>query len=187
MHRSIFPCAALLGVAISLAGCGEMVFKRGADPGAMAAAQADCRATGAGDASYVACMEGKGFLVKGSQDSVFVAGVLPGPVVGATAPAPAAGPTPGASAVAPLAGAASGSAPGTPVLPAMAPAAVDPLERVPVGSWWKLGGTPDQLAAAQAKCVGTLGSAHRPAPDSNEVTRAMVDCLRGEGWRGFGN
>lgn len=185
MHRSIFPRATLLGVALCLAGCGEMVFKRGADPGTMAAAQADCRA--AGDAAYVACMEGKGFLVKGSQDSVFVEGVLPGPVAGAAAPAPAAGTTPAVSAVAPSAGAAPATAPGTPAMPAMAPAAVDPLERVPVGSWWKLGGTPDQLAAAQAKCVESLGPAHRPAPDSNEVTRAMVDCLRGEGWRGFGN
>jgi hypothetical protein len=179
MHRSIFPCATLIGVAISLAGCGEMVFKRGADPGAMAVAQADCRA--AGDAGYVACMEGKGFLVKGSQDSVFVEGVLTGPVIGAAAPVPTAGATPVAAAVAPSAE----SVPGTPV--PSTPAAVDPLARVAVGSWWKLGATPDQLAAAQAKCVEILGPAHHPAPDSNEVTRAMVDCLRGEGWRGFGN
>jgi len=182
MPRSIFPCAALLGVAIGLAGCGEMVFKRGADPGSMAAAQADCRA--AGDAGYVACMQGKGFLVKGSQDSVFVEGLLPAPVAGAAAPVE----TPGMAAAPP------GRTPVTtsvekPASPASRPQPqpVDPLERVSVGSWWKLGGNPEQLAAAQARCVETLGVDHRPVPDSNKVTRAMVDCLRDAGWRGLGH
>lgn len=181
MPRSIFPCAALLGVAIGLAGCGEMVFKRGADPGSMTAAQADCRA--AGDAGYVACMEGKGFLVKGSQESVFVEGLLPTPVAGTAAPAATAG------MVAPPGRTAVVSPAGKPVAPASQPRPqpVDPLERVRVGSWWKLGGNPDQLAAAQAKCVEILGVDHRPVPDSNEVTRAMVACLRDAGWRGLGN
>ena len=43
------------------------------------------------------------------------------------------------------------------------------------------------LAAAQARCVETLGVDHRPVPDSNKVTRAMVDCLRDAGWRGLGH
>jgi hypothetical protein len=187
MRYSIFPRAVLLGVALSVAGCGEMVFKRGADPGAMGAAQAECRALGADEAVYLGCMERKGFLVKGSQDSVFVDGVLPQPVSGAATPAVPAGGSQAAAASSRPVGSAPVVAPGKPAVSAVAPPPKDPLERVAVGSWWKLGGTAEQLAAAQAKCVGTLGPAHRPLQDSGEVTRAMVDCLRDAGWRGFGN
>ncbi len=184
MPRSIFPSAALLGVAIGLAGCGEMVFKRGADPGSMTAAQADCRA--AGDAGYVACMEGKGFLVKGSQDSVFVEGLMPTPVAGTAVPAAPAATTGMAASPGRTPVETPGGKPASPPSQPR-PQPVDPLERVRVGSWWKLGGNPDQLAAAQVKCVETLGVDHRPVPDSNEVTRAMVACLRDAGWRGLGN
>lgn len=181
MRFSIFSGVTLLGVVMALAGCGEMVFKRGADPGAMAVAQTDCRAAGDGEAAYVACMEGKGFLVKGSQDSVFAEGLRPTPGGAAATP----------TSVAPVAavpggGTATGTAGVVSPARAQAPQAVDPLERVKVASWWKLGGTPDQLAAAQAQCGETLGVAHRPATDGNEVTRAMVDCLRAAGWRGLG-
>lgn len=188
MQHPVFPCAAMLGVTLSIAGCGEMVFKRGADPGAMAATQAECRAASGVEAAYLACMEREGFLVKGSQDSVFVDGVLPQPGAGAVTSETPAGGSPDAATPAAQVVTSSASAPAPASLAVAAPPpSNDPLERVAVGSWWKMGGTAEQLADAQAKCVETLGSGHRPAPEGIEVTRAMVDCLRGAGWRGFGN
>lgn len=183
--------AAVLGAAFALSACGEMVFKRGAGPGDMAGAQADCRANAQGESAYVACMEKAGYVILGSQDSVFVDGSASAAagqpkgdrpstlfVEGAVAPpsAPAVQPLPAPVPVAPTRVTAA---------PAAAPA-LDPLEQVDVVSWWKLGGSADALAAAQAGCIDRLGNAHRPAPDSTKFTRAMIGCLRDAGWRGIG-
>lgn len=209
---------ACLSATLALTGCGEMVFKRGADPGSMASAQSACRADTQDETAYVACMRDKGYLVKGSQDSVFVdndgasgsggkslgdALFVPG-TAGATAAAaaksappaaavsaPAAAPAPVNSAPAAgsapaAASAAVTSAPAPVPTPAAAPVTLDPLEQVDVASWWKLGGSPDQLKAAQDRCVATLGNGHRPDPAGTKVTRAMIGCLKEAGWRGIG-
>lgn len=192
-----------LGATLALTGCGEMVFKRGAGPGSMADAQTDCRAKTDGEQAYIACMEQQGYVIKGSQQSVFVGGAdEPGPAgsssggsslfVEGAAAAPAAPasapvatkPAPVATQAAPVS-AAPTAAPAAP-MPAPKPATLDPLEQVDVASWWKLGGSAGQLEAAQAACVTELGNAHRPDPDSTKVTRAMVGCLRDAGWRGIG-
>ncbi len=169
----------LMPLALALSGgCTEMMFKRGAGPGAMATAQQDCRAAG----DYAACLEARGFTVKDSGEPL-LASLVPAPVPAAASPAA----TPATGEV-PLANASKPAAAGAPTVtspPAAAP--VDPLQSVKVGSWWKLGGNAGALAAAQAACVNTLGNAHRPAPDSHLVTIGMLECLRAAGWRGLGH
>jgi len=205
MRRSILLPGLCVVATCSLAGCGEMVFKRGADPGSMASTQAACRAKTDDEPAYIACMEQQGYVVKGSAQSVFVSGADE-PAAGTTgggkpssffvegtAPAPAApvAKAPAAKPAAPAAPAAAAAVvPATVAPAAVAPkpavAAVDPLELVDVASWWKLGGSASGLEAAQADCVAKLGNAHRPVPDSTQVTRGLIGCLRDAGWRGIG-
>lgn len=78
------------------------------------------------------------------------------------------------------------AAPAAPV-PAKAAAKVfDPLARVRIGSWWKLGGSAAALDADVATCVGELGNAHRPDPALTEVTAGLRACLRAAGWFSLG-
>ena len=176
--RYLMPLALLL-----TGGCTEMMFKRGAGPGAMATAQQDCRAA----SDYAACLEARGFTVKEGGEPLLAA-LAPVPVATAASPATATATTTGAAIAAkPALASAPGlqSSAAAPAVVAAAPA--DPLQPVKVGSWWKLGGNAGALAAAQAACVKTLGNAHRPAPDSHLVTTGMLECLRAEGWRGLGH
>ena len=193
MNRTGSILVVCLGTTLMLTGCGEVVFKRGAGPGSMASAQSACRASTKDEQAYIACMEGEGYLVKGSQDSVFVDG--PDTAAGSGKSLGDALFVPGTAAV--TAAAAKAEPPATPVAktatpaPVVAPAAVpapalDPLEQVDVASWWKLGGSPDQLKAAQDRCVASLGNAHRPDSAGTKVTRAMIGCLKEAGWRGIG-
>jgi hypothetical protein len=62
----------------------------------------------------------------------------------------------------------------------------DPLAKVSVASWWKLGGTPADLDRAIGACVGELGPAHRPSPNNTEVTAGLRACLRKAGWFAIG-
>jgi hypothetical protein len=64
---------------------------------------------------------------------------------------------------------------------------VDPMERVSVASWWKLGGTTAGLNRAIDACVAELGDAYRPDPVATEVTVALRGCLRKAGWYPFGS
>jgi hypothetical protein len=66
--------------------------------------------------------------------------------------------------------------------PAATPKVLDPLSKVDVGSWWKLGGTTADLDHAIAACVTDLGEAHRPNPGATLVTVALRDCLRKAKW-----
>jgi hypothetical protein len=66
------------------------------------------------------------------------------------------------------------------------PTEVDPLTRVEVASWWKLGGSTADLDRAINACVAKLGDEHRPEPGATVVTTGMQDCLRAAGWRSFG-
>ncbi len=188
--QRLFPCLVWICAALTLGGCGEMVFKRGAGPGDMAGAQAACRAETDGGTAYATCMEQRGYVIVGGESPLFVAGADAG-AAGSSAPAskPSSlfveGATSTSESTAPVAAAQPAAAPAAASPPAVAPP-LDPDEEVEIASWWKFGGTADQLAAAQAACVAKLGNAHRPAPGGTQVTRAMIGCLKDAGWRGIG-
>lgn len=64
-----------------------------------------------------------------------------------------------------------------------APAPVDPLKTYKINSWWKFGGTPNQLKADQTACVTTLGEAHQPDMATQTYTRGLIECLHKNGWK----
>ena len=186
---------------VSLAGCGASIsFKRGASPDAMSADERTCREGGGGDAAFLQCMRDRGWtMIETGERHADKGGAVPAtaPAVPAVAPTPAAA-IPASRAVAPampspVAEPAPPSPPpasnaSAPALGGLIPAQPsDPLTKVSVASWWKLGGTTADLDRSIDACVGELGPAHRPAPNATEVTAALRACLRKAGWFAVGN
>jgi hypothetical protein len=57
----------------------------------------------------------------------------------------------------------------------------DPLDRVEVNSWWKLGGRAGEVEQQTAACLEKLGPEH--APQGPMHTLGMLSCLKEKGWR----
>ena len=59
-----------------------------------------------------------------------------------------------------------------------------------IGSWWKSGGSADDLKNAADACAVKLGAAHRlvvrPA-GGHSATGALLRCLREQGWYAVGS
>lgn len=197
LHRASL-LAATLGIALASSGCGEVMFKRGAGPGDMSNAQADCRKNAKDEEAYASCMRAAGYVYeKPSTEGVLF--VAPTPVEAEPATASAAAQTSapsvaaGAASVVPAPGqltatvepaARAGESVAKPKPAPKLPA--DPLAQVNVASWWKLGGSAGGLDADQASCADKLGEAHKTAPNAKRVTVGMVSCLRGKGWFAVG-
>jgi hypothetical protein len=153
---------------LALSGCGEFAYKTGAGADALAADKATCQQAG-GD--YQTCMHAKGWTISnlGGDDA-------PEPV--AAAPALATSPVvPETVATAPASSAA-------PAMPASAvPAPADPRAPVKMTAWVRFGGggPQDDIAA----CVASLGPGNEPDSRNHTVTRALLACMRGKGWRGL--
>jgi len=185
---------------IGLTGCAEVTFKRGAGPGEMQATEQACREKTATVEAYKSCLHAAGFIyAKPSGDTVLFAededdtGIAVASETIAEAEA-ASGAAPAVAAAANSAGAptvsvepsgrAGESLPQAAQPKVRAPA--DPLKKVTVASWWKLGGTAGGLEADQATCGTTLGEAHHVAPNAKLVTVGMLRCLKTKGWFAVG-
>lgn len=190
---------------IALAGCAEVTFKRGAGPGEMQATEQACREKTATVEAYKSCLHAAGFIyAKPTGDTALFAedendaGIAVASEAIAEAEAASATAAPGAapsvtaaesSAAAPTvsveaSGRAGESLPQAAKPQAKAPA--DPLKKVTVASWWKLGGTAGGLEADQATCGTSLGDAHHVAPNAKVVTVGMLRCLKTKGWFAVG-
>jgi hypothetical protein len=181
------------------AGCATVTFKPGVSPDGMAIDEHACREADAGDAAYVACMRERGWFVGGKsaqrasavQEQLHdrqavdaVGGALASDGVeesAATASKPQRTNSPSTEASAYVE-----SADRTQDAPRQRSAAPDPLARIHVSSWWKLGAGPDALGRAVDACLRELGDPHRPDPAVTEVTVGFRDCLRGDGWFAVG-
>ncbi|AFJ03030.1 hypothetical protein Q7C_1889 [Methylophaga frappieri] len=68
---------------------------------------------------------------------------------------------------------------------ALAPEAgkpVDPLEKLTVNSWWRVGAGPEKLLADSADCNASLGEGHAPEANLSIVTRGLLACMQDKGW-----
>lgn len=190
----VLACIALVGVT----GCATVSFKRGAGPGNAKADEDACRATTTSPEAYGDCLRERGWMVStpgtATEEPAALAPAAPAPPPAAL-PAPVKSPSsaakPGASAapVAPVAPEPSPRATGKSAAAAAAPPAekpLDPMTKVTVSSWWKMGGTNDDLARAVSECVAELGPAHEPNVGPTQVTIGLRDCLRGKKWFAVG-
>lgn len=59
---------------------------------------------------------------------------------------------------------------------------VDPMEKLPINSWWRAGAGPEKLMQDSDLCVTELGEAHSPEANMSLVTRALLSCMQNKGW-----
>lgn len=204
----IRPLVILAIVALLLAsGCATVTFKRGAGPGSMRSDEDACRATSTDETAYTECLRERGWFVAGkaagaetpasepetaaepaaaaSSNRASAPATAPAEAPRLTPPAETPRPAPIAAPPAPAPASAPKAAPAAAVKASATtapPTPADPLSKVGVGSWWKLGGTAADLDRAIATCVDTLGEAHRPSPAATLVTVGLRDCLRSAKW-----
>jgi hypothetical protein len=148
----------------AFAACGTQVsFKQGAGSDAFAHADRECRA----QKEYRPCMETKGWSVHRTNElSPLLVPVLSDNRTGKQ------------TSQDPAAPAVKRDEKGNPLPP-------DPMEKLNVAAWGRMGGGPADLQVATDTCVDQLGSAHKPERDSPMMTRAMVLCLHDRGWYGL--
>ncbi len=61
----------------------------------------------------------------------------------------------------------------------------DPMDTFKISSWWKLGGSPDNLKSSIQECVKSLGKANEPNMQSKKVTRGLLLCMQKKDWHGL--
>ena len=185
MKTRSFACVLSLAL---LAGCATVTFKRGASPGAMAAAEHACRSTSTDESAYAECLRERGWYVTGTGAARGGAGTDAQAVepraLGNASGAVVSDEDPGRAPVAE-------TAPATAATPSVTTAATpleasDPMARIGVASWWKLGGSAAGLDRAIDACVGELGPAHQPNPGATLVTAGLRACLYAAGWHSVG-
>lgn len=173
---------------MALTGCGTVAFKPGSSSQDMTTDEQQCRAANPDKAAVAECMRQRGWSVLESAQPAPAgspAKELPAPVpenAGGKAPA---APVPPAAAAAPVAATTptpSALLQATPPPTVEPPADADPLTRLEVAAWWKLGAGGGDLDRAIDACVTRLGAAHRPDANATVVTAGLYRCLREAGW-----
>ncbi|MDO8825150.1 hypothetical protein [Methylophaga sp.] len=59
---------------------------------------------------------------------------------------------------------------------------VDPMEKLQVNSWWRMGAGPQKLMADSESCTAELGEGHSPEANMSLVTRGLLSCMQKKGW-----
>ena len=157
----------LLAAATVLTACGEVAYKQGAGPDQLSLAKQKCNSQT--KLGYDDCMKADGWtLYKRDDDNPLM-------VVTPAADNREAGSPYVAAAVVAVP---KKDAAGKPIPP-------NPMDKLNVSSWWKMGGNADALKVDTDACVSTLGEAHKPVNGSNLYTRGLVLCLKDKGWSGL--
>ena len=186
MLRSSTALPALIG-ALLLSACTSVSFKQGAGGNDYKADERTCLGTTAERTAFLQCMEARGWWTR-STDELSQITLVPvddgdaAEAISTTSPVTTpTGATANSAAVAPDTPADTRAQPVAPV------AAVqrDPLARLRVAMWSKMGAGTDDLIADQKQCLSTLGDAHAPDTTAGTVTRGLYDCLRHRGWTGL--
>lgn len=165
LTRPLFLSALTLGL---LAGCTSVSFKQGAGGADYRRDERACMGTTTERTAFIQCMEAKGWWTRSTEELsqitlVSVEESEAAAEVQPARPAPAARTT---------------AAP-APVVPK------DPLARLRIAMWSKMGAGANELIADQTQCLSTLGEAHAPDTTAGTVTRGLYECLRKQGWTGL--
>ncbi|MDY0056171.1 MAG: hypothetical protein RBS46_07750 [Methyloversatilis sp.] len=178
LTRPLLLSALTLGL---LAGCTSVSFKQGAGGADYRRDERACMGTTTERTAFIQCMEAKGWWTRSTEElsQITLVSVEDSEAVAEMQPASA------AEAATPR----DGSAPPAPATrTASAPAPVvpkDPLDRLRIAMWSKMGAGTTELIADQTQCLATLGEAHAPDTTAGTVTRGLYDCLRRQGWTGL--
>lgn len=157
----------MLFISATLSGCGEVAYKQGAGPDQLETAKQKCNSQS--KIGYEECMKAEGWSIYKRDDDnplMVVAPVEDNRTAASGYVATAAVAVPKKDAT------------GKPI-----PA--NPMDKLNVSSWWKMGGNADGLKTDTDICVAKLGDAHKPVDGSNFYTRGLVLCLKDKGWNGL--
>lgn len=159
-HRYGASFLMLLSALLSLlAACGQISLKQGGGADDLKAAEAQCRAQSHDPDAYKACMNAKGWT---TMDDFRVE-------ADTSRTAPSMAPT---LSTPPVPGASGDTASGN--------TAAAPDGMVKIASWWKMGGSPEDLNNALKACAT---SSDNDAGSARVVTRAVLACMKHYGWR----
>lgn len=184
--RRMTQLACLATMTVLFSGCQQMAWKPGASSADLDRDTAACEAGQTDQPAVHDCLRKRGWVVRvpkrADEEPVDEAAVAVGAgVQPATAVAPAM-PGAGAAVTVPVEPAVGTVPPPRNKSVPQAPA--DPLRRINVQAWWKMGGQGDVLNADMDACVDQLGPEHRPDLQNRLYTRGLIDCLKGRGWFG---
>jgi hypothetical protein len=165
---------------LSLGACGELAYKRGASASDLASTRKSCMAKDSATEAVKKCMSENGWVVQNLDNAEPIATMQnePDPVIDASVTEDNRqfkNPTASTkiSTINPLNT--------SPVIKKPA----DPMDTFKIGSWWKLGADADNLKNSINSCVMTLGKAHQPDPQTKQVTRGLLMCMKEKGWHGL--
>lgn len=178
LTRPLLLSALTLGL---LAGCTSVSFKQGAGGADYRRDERACMGTTTERTAFIQCMEAKGWWTRSTEElsQITLVSVEESEAAAAVQPAPAAeAATPGAEPARPAPAARAAAAPAA-VVPK------DPLARLRIAMWSKMGAGANELIADQTRCLSTLGEAHAPDTTAGTVTRGLYECLRKQGWTGL--
>lgn len=185
LTRPLFLSALTLGL---LAGCTSVSFKQGAGGADYRRDERACMGTTTERTAFIQCMEANGWWTRSTEElsQITLVSVEESEAAAEVQPAPAAeAATPGAEAATPNAEPAR-PAPAARTTAAPAPVVPkDPLARLRIAMWSKMGAGANELIADQTQCLSTLGEAHAPDTTAGTVTRGLYECLRKQGWTGL--
>lgn len=185
MFRSRTALPALLG-ALLLSACTSVSFKQGAGGNDYKADERACLGTTTERTAFLQCMEAKGWWTRSTEELSQIALVPVEDSDTAEAASTSAAAIPAETAVtAPAAPLGSGAEARAQTVAPAAAAPRDPLSRVRIAMWSKMGAGADDLIADQKRCLDTLGDAHAPDTTAGTVSRGLYDCLRRQGWTGL--
>jgi hypothetical protein len=174
----LFLSALTLGL---LAGCTSVSFKQGAGGADYRRDERACMGTTTERTAFIQCMETKGWWTRSTEElsQITLVSVEESEAAAEVQPAPAAeAAPPGAEPPRPASATRPTAAP-APVVPK------DPLARLRIAMWSKMGAGANELIADQTQCLSTLGEAHAPDTTAGTVTRGLYECLRKQGWTGL--
>jgi len=152
-NAKIISTLALASLTLTMSGCGEFSYKRGASPTDFQAQKENCTSQYVTDKKIDACLAENGWLVVSADKPLIKdAAMLSSPDEQQDANE------------------------------SLAAKKRDPLDKLNIGSWWKMGASPNQLMMDGERCVATLGDDHQPQNNMSLVTRGFVICMKEMGW-----
>lgn len=167
----------VLMATLLLSACGELAYKRGATANDLTATKKSCASIDPTKEAVQKCMADKGWSVQNLDvaEPIALMQTEPDPVIEAIEN------TDNRQTSKPLVSSKTAST------DKLAPQkkSADPMDMFKISSWWKLGGSPDNLKSSTQECVNSLGEAHEPDMQSKNVTRALLLCMQKRDWHGL--
>ena len=141
-----------------LSACGELSYKRGASANDFQQQKNNCSTDNKTDIEVELCLENSGWFVVNADKPIFAE----------------------ATTVERIIDAATEQVESDTI--ELEQKAIDPLELIAIGSWWKTGAAPSALMTDSEKCAVDLGDGHQPQNNMSLVTRGLIDCMHDSGW-----